>query len=245
MLFVANKNLKLRRGKWAAQLSHALMKLLLQSCHKDSSGNLEIEQDKLKHIKNYVDKLVNNPSSIKIEWVDSQKLLEEAENRAPQFTASIVDYGRTEFHGVKTKTCLVIDDDSVLKQVSTHTFSEEAVNAKQVVAIRDNLKLTKQEQFGLAVSGSNKKLISCFAYDTDKYVLTKEGNKELFNWLSGAFAKICVRFSEQTELEERISSFNMKELVTTIHKENDLVCAVFTACTNKELEGVTSDLKLY
>ena len=116
-VLVVRKDLKMRKGKIAAQCAHASMKVLLDiasryeipTASKDAPGILRM-------LLTYTD---DSPLHAWIDgsfgkicvYVNSEEELDALAERAKQamlLHSMIVDQGRTEFHGVPTKTVLAI-----------------------------------------------------------------------------------------------------------------------------------------
>lgn len=118
MMIVMRRDLKMRKGKIAAQAGHACIDAVLQALKKeDRMSDLEMSADGM------ILKTDGKPTSPLCEWfnsgctkvcvyVDSEKELlgiaEKAESRGI-IAAVITDWGLTEFHGEHTKTCLALE----------------------------------------------------------------------------------------------------------------------------------------
>ena len=118
MMIVMRRDLKMRKGKIAAQAGHACIDAVLQALQKeDRMNDLKMSADGM--TLNNSDK----PSSPLSEWfssgctkvcvyVDSEEELlaiaDEAQKRGI-IAAVITDWGLTEFHGEHTKTCLALE----------------------------------------------------------------------------------------------------------------------------------------
>lgn len=112
-VIVVRKDLKMRKGKLAAQVAHAAMKILLDGAYTADvnfdGGDMEalvipLENEGLK-------KWLRGPfTKVVVGCKDEEELLDLAEqSRKLGFpTALITDSGATEFHGVPTKTCVAI-----------------------------------------------------------------------------------------------------------------------------------------
>ena len=118
MMIVMRRDLKMRKGKIAAQAGHACIDAVLRALQKeDRMNDLVMSADGM--TLNNSDK----PTSPLVEWfnngctkvcvyVDSEeellKIAEKAESRGI-IAAVITDWGLTEFHGEHTKTCLALE----------------------------------------------------------------------------------------------------------------------------------------
>ena len=128
-VIVIRKDLKMRKGKIAAQAAHAAMKVILdrmkvQEYAKESTiwegcmvWHMTVFESEPMHrwLKGAFTKIVV--------YVDSEKELFELKEKAEEaglLTALVTDAGRTEFHGERTNTCIAIGPawDSELKPIT-------------------------------------------------------------------------------------------------------------------------------
>ena len=118
MMIIMRRDLKMRKGKIAAQAGHACIDAVLRALQKeDRMGDLAMSADGM---------TLNNgdkPTSPLVEWfnsgctkvcvyVDSEEALLEIAGKAEErgiIAAVITDWGLTEFHGEHTKTCLALE----------------------------------------------------------------------------------------------------------------------------------------
>lgn len=107
-VIVVRKDLNMRKGKLAAQVAHASMKVFLNSCIKSMDGRTYIM---LAHPDNPWHNWLNGEFTKIVVGCDSEEELSiyhlEALGRSIP-TALITDAGKTEFHGEPTVTCLAI-----------------------------------------------------------------------------------------------------------------------------------------
>ena len=118
MMIVMRRDLKMRKGKIAAQAGHACIDAVLQALQKEDRLN-----DLVSSPDGMMLKTTDKPESPLTEWfnngctkvcvyVDSEEeLLTIAENAKERgiIAAVITDWGLTEFHGEHTKTCLALE----------------------------------------------------------------------------------------------------------------------------------------
>ena len=118
MMIVMRRDLKMRKGKIAAQAGHACIDAVLQALQKE---------DRMKDLVMSADGMTLNnndkPVSPLVEWfnsgctkvcvyVDSEEALLSMSKKAAEkgiIAAVITDWGLTEFHGEHTKTCLAFE----------------------------------------------------------------------------------------------------------------------------------------
>ncbi len=118
MMIVMRRDLKMRKGKIAAQAGHACIDAILSALGKeDRLNDIEISSD------NIVLKDSNKPSTPLSDWfkfgcakicvyVDSEEALLDIAKKAKEkgvIASVITDAGMTEFHGEPTKTCLALE----------------------------------------------------------------------------------------------------------------------------------------
>jgi PTH2 family peptidyl-tRNA hydrolase len=118
MMIVMRRDLKMRKGKIAAQAGHACIEAILMALNKEKRINdFEIigGETVLKNTGRE-----NTPLSDWFEYgcakvcvyVDSEEALLDIAKKAEEkgiIAAVITDAGMTEFHGVPTKTCLALE----------------------------------------------------------------------------------------------------------------------------------------
>ena len=118
MMIVMRRDLKMRKGKIAAQAGHACIDAILMALSKEGRLNdFEMTSD------GFVLKNTEKPSTPLSEWfeygsakvcvyVDSEEELLSIARKAEErgiIVSVITDAGMTEFHGVPTKTCLALE----------------------------------------------------------------------------------------------------------------------------------------
>lgn len=118
MMIVMRRDLKMRKGKIAAQAGHASVDAILAAlCKEGRMADLEMTSEGMA-LKN-----TGKPDTPLSEWfkygsakicvyVDSEEELISIANKAEErgiIASVITDAGMTEFHGVPTKTCLALE----------------------------------------------------------------------------------------------------------------------------------------
>ncbi len=118
MMIVMRRDLKMRKGKIAAQAGHACIDAILMALNKQGRLNdFEMTSEGIS-LKN-----TEKPSSPLSDWfmygcakvcvyVDSEEALLDIAQKAKEkgiIASVITDAGITEFHGVPTKTCLALE----------------------------------------------------------------------------------------------------------------------------------------
>ncbi len=118
MMIVMRRDLKMRKGKIAAQAGHACIDAVLMALSKEGRMNdFEMSSEGISL------KKTDKPSSPLSDWfmygcakvcvyVDSEEALLDIATKAKEkgiIASVITDAGMTEFHGVPTKTCLALE----------------------------------------------------------------------------------------------------------------------------------------
>lgn len=118
MMIVMRRDLKMRKGKIAAQAGHACVDVILMALKKE--GRL----DDITATEDGAELLAADKEATPLsEWfeygcakicvyVDSEEALMEIAEKAKEkgvLVSIITDAGMTEFHGVPTKTCLALE----------------------------------------------------------------------------------------------------------------------------------------
>ena len=118
MMIVMRRDLKMRKGKIAAQAGHACIDAILAAlCKEGRLNDFEMTDDGM------VLKNTNNESTPLSDWfcygcakvcvyVDSEEALLDIAKKASEkgiIASVITDAGMTEFHGIPTKTCLALE----------------------------------------------------------------------------------------------------------------------------------------
>ena len=118
MMIVMRRDLKMRKGKIAAQAGHACVDAILTALSREGRMN-----DLETNAEGFVLKDTGKPDTPLSEWfsygsakicvyVDSEEELLAIAQKASDrniIASVITDAGMTEFHGVPTKTCLALE----------------------------------------------------------------------------------------------------------------------------------------
>jgi len=123
-VIVARRDLHCRKGKLAAQVAHASLKVFFDRMRPLYSEGLSIaprDDWDWPLVKEWID---GSFTKIVLGCQDEPEILalEAKAKEAGLPTALVVDNGLTEFHGVKTVTCLAIgpDDPEKIDKVTGH-----------------------------------------------------------------------------------------------------------------------------
>jgi peptidyl-tRNA hydrolase, PTH2 family len=118
MVIVARKDLNMRKGKLAAQCSHAAMKIILDLMTKCNPYPYDsiywTKREFTLKDTDPLDKWLKGRFTKVVVSVDSEQELLDIKAKADAAgirTALITDAGLTEFHGIPTNTCVAIGPD--------------------------------------------------------------------------------------------------------------------------------------
>ncbi len=238
-VYVRN-DLKMRKGKMAAQSAHAAMKLFFEVMHKIDnkmilSGHSLVEMESF---------LLNPVVSI-IMVKDEDELNTILDKNTP--FSIITDSGRTEFHGVPTVTCAaqgLFSKCDVIEFEVKHNYGKD-IKAKQLFVFNKDVPLSKEVACKEAVISCLKQLYSLMHVD-------KNGNRyfdlceksPLIDWIMSAFAKIVV----STKTTEELIQLKKKLLNANFHVEhtnnNDNHCLCISPQYPQDIDVITSSLSL-
>lgn len=119
-IIIVRKDINMRKGKIAAQVSHASLKVFLDRSDWENDHTLRInniDENMREWLKTSFTKIVVG--------VDSEEELYELADKAKRKNlpfSIIVDNGFTEFHGNKTTTCIAIGpaDSEDIDEITGH-----------------------------------------------------------------------------------------------------------------------------
>jgi PTH2 family peptidyl-tRNA hydrolase len=113
MVVVVRKDLKMRTGKLAAQVGHAVIKFLLEKNTSPTNDTITVHlsPNEIEWLQTGMTKIV-----VSVDSEEELTALMESANSAGVSIQPIIDAGRTEFHGIPTMTCCAFGpaEDSVL-----------------------------------------------------------------------------------------------------------------------------------
>ncbi len=111
-VIAVRKDLNMRKGKIAAQVAHAAMKVFLDRSNilQDTDGQYYMDTSLTKTMANWLE----GPFTKVVVEVESVDELYKLAKRATELNiphAIMIDNGNTEFHDKKTETCIAIGPD--------------------------------------------------------------------------------------------------------------------------------------
>lgn len=119
-IIVVRKDLNMRKGKLAAQVAHASMKVVLDEMQQ-FGFSWELDMYNKEQLHEWLD---GSFTKVVVSCKDEKELLElkEKADNAGILCALITDAGKTEFHGKPTNTCIAIGPEwaSKLEPITGH-----------------------------------------------------------------------------------------------------------------------------
>lgn len=234
------KDLSMRKGKMAAQSAHAAMKLFLEvMVSEDNFLVLRKEQE------NDFLKFLESPK-INIIMSKDENEFDNAYDKNKPYSV-IVDNGRTEFHGVPTKTCAAqgIFEKAALNELHVpHTYGQE-IKAKELFVFSKEIPLAKEKACELAVLSCLKMLYSQMHYnEKGEKVINLSEKSPLSAWISGAFGKIAVSTKKDDELKVLESILSEKGFNVLMCESEGNKCLVISPQYPEVIDEYTRHLSL-
>lgn len=234
------KDLNMRKGKMAAQSAHAAMKLFLEAMTPEN-GLLTLSKESEEALLSFLE----NPKVNILMVADEQAFDMAPDTNLP--CSVIVDNGRTEFHGVPTKTCsaqgvFTIQAEHDLYVPQTYG---EGIKAKELFVFCKESPLSKEEACSLAV-------ILCLEMLYGQMESKSNGQKyidlsvdcALSDWISGAFGKIAVAAKTSEEFEELKDTLQEHGFKYVERKINNSRCFVIEPQHPTNIDPFTRQLSL-
>lgn len=234
------KDLSMRKGKMAAQSAHAAMKLFLEVMVPEN-GFLVLKNEQDKEFKNFLETPI-----VKIVMSKDENEFDNAYNKAKPYSV-IVDNGRTEFHGIPTKTCAAqgIFEKTALNELHVpHTYGQE-IKAKELFIFSKEKPLPKEKACELAV-------LSCLKMLYSQMVQNERGEKcinlmdksPLSTWITGAFGKIAVSTKTDEDLKDLESLLSKKGFAVISCESEGNKCLVISPQYPEVIDEYTRHLSL-
>lgn len=123
MIIVVRRDLHMRKGKAIAQACHGAVSVVLRTIDRDGLPWRNTESGIVVDGESALSEWFNNSYTKICLYVDSEEELLNLKRKADDLgimTSLVQDNGTTEFHGVKTYTCLVFEplDSLVVDQIT-------------------------------------------------------------------------------------------------------------------------------
>lgn len=236
MKIFVRSDLKMRKGKMAAQSAHATNKLFLEySYRKDNFIVIDMNTAKL----------LLQPDTLNSADVSFVKNEEELNKMENSRSSSIIDHGRTEFNGVKTKT--VLCSDLINKDIVERfePAEDRDIFAKQIILFSKEFPLSKEVACKLAGLSSIQSLVRMFDVGEDGnlyFDLSKENASSA--WLKGAFAKISLSTKNDSEFFDIMEKLMLAKIDFILIRDNNNLCLCTTPCFPDTIDPITRHLSL-
>lgn len=234
------KDLNMRKGKMAAQSAHAAMKLFLEAmCFKDNKLFLNTENEKC------LLSFLENPV-VNIVMVADESLFDSAPQKDLPFSV-IIDNGRTEFHGVPTKTCSAqgIFISKAEHELYVPQTYGEGIKAKELFVFSKESPLSKEEACSLAVILCLEMLYNQMdTNDSGEKYIDLDKDCALSDWISGAFGKIAVAAKTSDEFDNLKSTLTENNFKYIERKFNNSRCMVIEPQKPITIDPFTRQLSL-
>ena len=121
---------------------------------------------------------------------------------------------------------------------------------KQVIVMRTDLNMRKGKMVAQGAHASMASLLTGFIKNEDTY---KIGTDEVYEWLNGAFTKICVQCSSEEELDAIYAEAQRANLLCALITDNGLTefkgvptktCLAIGPNDSEDIDKITKHLKL-
>lgn len=236
MKIFVRSDLKMRKGKMAAQSAHATNKLFLEYTNKN---------EKFLSLSSIIAKSILEKDKIKDAQVFFVKNEHELNEKESSRSTSIIDHGRTEFNGVKTKTVLcsdMIQHDIIERFEPTE---DRDIFAKQIILFSKEFPLSKENACKMAGVSSLENLVKMFyvGEDANLYFNLNDDSAEAA-WLNGAFAKISLSTKTDDEFFSIMKKLILNKIKFTLIREGDNIALCTNPCFPERIDPITGHLSL-
>lgn len=239
LIIYVRQDLNMRKGKMAAQVAHAVMKLLFD-CTTKTHDKMILSLQQVQELENFL----QNPQ-ITISMVANEDSLYEILKKPIPY-AIITDSGRTEFHGVPTVTCAAqgIFSQCRTSQIDVPHMYGKDIKAKQVFVFNKDFPLSKENSCKLSV-------LSCLTFlcsklkthgDTQYFDLTE--NNPFVAWISHAFAKIGLSTKTMEELNGIAITLKENNIHFIQSQIGENYCLCIEPLYPEKIDLITGNLKL-
>lgn len=237
-IYIRN-DLKMRKGKMAAQSAHSAMKLLFDVMIK-KDNKMILPLNEVKELKSFIE-------CPKIEIIMSKDLEElEGQVNKEKPHSFIIDNGRTEFNGVQTLTCAAegIFKTSVLKEINVPNTYGTEIKAKQIFIYNKDYPLSKIKACEQAVLSCMLMIFSKLKVAEDYMYYDLSEKNSFTDWITNAFGKIAL----STENTESILDIEKQLIAQKIKYEKIIsdnnICLCIEPMYPIDIDPITSTLKL-
>lgn len=238
-VYVRN-DLKMRKGKMAAQSAHAAMKLLFEMM-KRQDNLMVLDSKVLFEFKAFID----NPK-VNIVMVKDEAELDSITDKSLPYSI-IVDNGRTEFHGVPTKTCAaqgIFTRERGPEMVVPKTYGSE-IKAKQIFVFSKEIPLSKEKACELAVTTCLKTIFQKMTFQsTGELGFNLAEDNSMTAWITNAFGKIALSAVNDSSLVEVEQELKEKGFCVVKGEREGNHCLCVEPLYPNQIDPITGNLSL-
>lgn len=233
------QDLKMRKGKMAAQSAHAAMKLLFDVMDKTATRMI-LQSKPAQQLKAFL----ANPN-IKINMVQDENALHSILDKELPF-ATIIDSGRTEFHGVPTLTCAAqgIFTQCETSEIHVPAMYGKDIKAKQIFVFNKDFPLSKEMACELSVLTCLQLLFSKMKIENDTMYFDLQEEGAFVDWILNAFAKIALSTKTLTDLDNLVVSLESNSIKYIKTSITNNVCVCIEPCYPENIDVITGSLSL-
>lgn len=233
------QDLQMRKGKMAAQCAHAAMKLLFDVMGKTQAQMVLSKQEHLELMTFF-----SNPV-ITVHMVKDEAALNAALDLSKPY-ATIIDSGRTEFHGVPTLTCAaqgIFSSCPVTSIEVPHMYGKD-IKAKQIFVFNKDFPLSKEQACQLSA-------LTCLELLYDRMQSSENGkyfdltqDTAFIAWITHAFAKIALSTKTLEELNIVANELTTANITFIKKTMGNNTCLCIEPCYPEQIDLITGKLSL-
>lgn len=239
-IYVRN-DLKMRKGKMAAQSAHAAMKLFFESMTKTATL-MVLQAKQRQEFLSFLEHPV-----VDIVMVKDENEMNAILNKDLPFSM-IIDNGRTEFHGVPTLTCAaqgIFTACPMTEMNVPQTYGSE-IKSKQIFIFNKDVPLSKEKACQQAVLSCLKLLYSLMTHDEENNVSVFDITQQnaLIDWIMNAFGKIALSTKTLAELMTLHEALNQAGFIVEHLQDDGNHCLCVSPQYPNDIDVITRHLSL-
>lgn len=232
-------DLKMRKGKMAAQSAHAAMKLLFEVMKK-TNDRMTLENKELILIESFLKEPV-----VEIIMINSEEELNLMIDKSKPYSI-VIDNGRTEFNGVKTVTCGaqgIFEMSEATEMVVPYNVGSD-IKSKQVFVFNKDIPLSKINACKLAVISCINNIYSKIITDGNTKYYDLIVKSEFNDWILNAFGKICLSTENMNSFNSLLLKLEEKEIKYNKYNFGGNYCLCIEPKYPENIDYITGELKL-
>lgn len=233
------QDLKMRKGKMAAQCAHAAMKLFFDVMLKQPTKMVLLKQQKEELMHFFANAVIN------VVMVQDDGALHAALDSSKPY-ATIIDSGRTEFHGVPTLTCAAqgVFTSCPVSEINVPAMYGKDIKAKQIFVFNKDLPLTKENACKLSVLTCLELLYQKMQSSGEDLYFDITQESAFIDWITHAFAKIALSTKTLEELNVVADNLSNEGIYFIKKKIGDNTCLCIEPCYPQQIDLITGQLTL-